>query len=61
MGMPRRIDIGNEHAGITISYTRARKALYISGWYDRCVGIEGAEIPLAEFLARLGIGKEALV
>jgi len=56
---PKRIDIGDVESGISITYTKSRKTLYISGWYDHCVGIEGEEIPLGEFMARLGIGKEA--
>ena len=68
MANPKRIDCingkfytpeeaiaGSQSAGITIIYIKSRKTLYISGWYDDCAGIEGGEIPLTDFLEKLGI------
>jgi len=54
---PRKqcIDLGGDSEGITIQYTKSRRMLNIHGHYDHYVGIEGAEIPLGEFLTRLGV------
>jgi hypothetical protein len=45
----------HSHEGISIRWTRSRGALYVSGWYDGFVGIQGEEVPLREFLQRIGI------
>ncbi len=46
---------GHQSSGIQIEYTKSRDALYISGYYDDCVGIQGTEISVKDFCARLGI------
>lgn len=42
-------------SGIQIEYIKSRDVLYISGFYDSCVGIEGTEISVKDFCDRLGI------
>jgi len=46
---------GYQTSGIQIEYIKSRDALYISGFYDNCVGIEGTKISFTEFCNRLGI------
>jgi len=46
---------GFQTSGIQIEYTKSRDVLYISGYFDNCVGIEGTEISFTEFCNRLGI------
>jgi hypothetical protein len=55
--MPKTLYVGNcIRNGIDITWTRSReKQLYISGWYDSCVGIEGEELSLRYFFNELGI------
>ena len=56
--MPKELLITDEdwrHSGIQIEYTKSRDVLYISGWYDSCVGIQGEEISFKEFCDKLGI------
>ena len=56
MSEPRRVEFGtNQSAGIRIEYIQRRKILYIRGWFDHFVGIEGGEIALVEFCKQLGI------
>ena len=51
----QKIDIGGRNSGISVSYLKSRRILYISGYYDSMIGIEGAEMSLGEFLKALGI------
>lgn len=44
-----------QSSGIGIEYIKSRDVLYISGYYDHFVGIEGTEISFKEFCDRLGI------
>lgn len=44
--------------GIDVTYFYKTKEIGISGWYDTCVGIEGAMMPLRDFFEALGITKE---
>lgn len=46
---------GYQNSGIQIEYTKSRDVLYISGYYDRFVGIQGTEISFTDFCDRLGI------
>jgi len=46
--------------GIHISYSRRRGTVTVSGWYDHCVGIEGEELTLDEFLTRIGVTRRDL-
>jgi len=46
---------GYQTSGIQIEYIKSRDVLYISGFYDNCVGIEGTEIKFKDFCDRLGI------
>lgn len=48
------------HSGIMVSYTKSTNKIYISGWYDSFVGIEGKEWDLADFLNELGITKKII-
>lgn len=51
---PEPADPG-DRSGITVEWTKTRGVLYIDGWYDTRVGIQGTEISLREFFDRLGI------
>lgn len=61
MGEPRRIesqyaDIGiGRDSGVVVEYVARRKVIRVWGWHSTIVGIEGFEMPLEEFLAKLGI------
>jgi hypothetical protein len=44
-----------KHSGIQIEYTKSRKSLYICGWYDSFVGIDGTALTLEQFFKLLGI------
>ncbi len=46
---------GYQNSGIQVKYIKSRDMLYISGWYDSVVGIEGTEIRFKDFCQRLGI------
>jgi len=50
-----KIDFGTPSSGIQIDFIKSRQVLYISGYYDHYVGIEGKEFTLKEFCTRLGI------
>lgn len=58
--MPKTIYIPRDatSSGISVEWTKSSDKLYISGWYDGCVGIEGQEFSLAAFLLKLGIGEK---
>ena len=47
-------------SGIDVTYIKRRNVIRISGWYDTCVGIEGQEFDLQEFLDKLGVRKSAI-
>ena len=52
------IQFGDGHSeGVLIQYTRSRRTVHVSGWYDSMVGIEGGSIGLAAFLGALGISE----
>lgn len=55
--MPVKIQLGrdSEFEGIAVEYTKSSQIISIWGWYDSFVGIQGDALPLAEFLAKLGI------
>jgi hypothetical protein len=55
--MPHYLNIGPEsqRTGIRIEWTPSTERLYISGWYDFMVGIEGESLTLREFFDRLNI------
>lgn len=42
-------------SGIQIQYIKSRKVLFITGWFDHCVGIGGVEIPIDKFCELLGL------
>ena len=46
---------GAKHSGIAVEWYTSKKKLYIHGWYDSMVGIEGKEFNLIDFFSRLGI------
>jgi len=46
---------GRQSSGIQVEYTKSRDVLYISGYYDDCVGIQGTELSVKDFCDRLGI------
>ncbi|MDO8670188.1 MAG: hypothetical protein Q7O66_02015 [Dehalococcoidia bacterium] len=60
--MPKsfRVPSDAEHSGMEITYTKSRRVLYIGGWYDDFVGIQGEEISLADFFERLGITRKEI-
>lgn len=55
--MPKTFYISPEHSnsGISVEYIKTKRDIYISGWYDDFVGIEGERMGLDEFFNRLGI------
>jgi hypothetical protein len=55
--MPKTIYLPKDasRSGIAIEWTKTTKRLYIHGWYDSFVGIEGEGMSLREFFDRLGI------
>lgn len=57
--MPKEIVIPRDrkfcNSGIQIEYTPSRNRLYISGFYDSCVGIEGEGFSLVDFFKELEI------
>lgn len=55
------IDIGTDNSGISIVYYKSKRRLWITGWYDHYVGIEGASMSLGRFLRDLGIDEKAVV
>jgi hypothetical protein len=48
-------DRSYRNSGIRIQYIKSRDVLYIDGFYDDFVGIEGTEISVKDFAERLGI------
>lgn len=40
----------SRHSGIDITINKKNRSFYVSGWYDGCVGIQGAEIKLDDFI-----------
>lgn len=48
----------SDRNGIMIRYTKSKRMLDISGWYDRMVGIEGQMLTLREFFDRCGITRK---
>ena len=56
---PRQVE--DKHSGISITWTKSRQMLDVSGWYDQFVEIEGDCPTLKEFFDVLGItNKEVL-
>lgn len=45
----------SSNSGISLDYIKSRKRIYISGWYDSCVGIQGDSLELKDFFLKLGI------
>jgi hypothetical protein len=45
----------NGSSGIDITYIKSRDTLWISGWFDSCVGLGGVEITVDKFCELLGI------
>jgi len=60
--MPKTLYLPKEptspRSGIAITYTPSARRIDVSGWYDSCVGIEGASMRLGEFLRELGISEQ---
>lgn len=58
MSEPKRIAASADgSSGVDVTYVKRRRTLLLGGWYDGMFGIYtgDADIPLAEFLDRLGI------
>lgn len=53
--LPERKPNDFRTSGIQIEYIKSRDVLYISGYYDECVGIQETEITFKDFCDRLGI------
>ena len=49
------IYLGDRFSGISLEYTKKDRSLYVSGWYDSCVGIEGHQLSLADLCRQCGI------
>ena len=60
MGKPKQIRIGDKSSGVIIEYVKSRKTIYVNGWYDTIVGIEGVEMSLDAFCEQLGIQRKDL-
>jgi hypothetical protein len=48
MGERRFIELGVKNFSSGVDFTVTRKGVYVGGWYDGFVGIEGRLIPWAE-------------
>jgi len=51
---------GGGESGVTVTYVKSKRVVYLTGWYDGFVGVWTGDagekgLPLAEFLDRLGI------
>jgi len=58
--MPKTLFIGGGYSsGVDITWTKTTQNIYIGGWYDGCVGIEGKSFSLKEFFDELGITEKA--
>ena len=55
--MPKTIYLPEDatRSGIDITWTPSANRIDISGWYDSCVGLDGASMLLRDFFERLGI------
>ena len=60
MAQPRKIVVGDKHEGVAIQFIKSRKVVFVYGWYDTYIGIEGNDIPLEDFCRRLGIQRKDL-
>lgn len=40
----------SKYSGVDITINKKKRSFYVSGWYDGCVGIQGAEIKLDDFI-----------
>jgi hypothetical protein len=45
--------MANDASGVSIEYRKRDKTVYISGWYDHFVGIEGQRVELIWLLESL--------
>lgn len=45
-------------SGICVEYIKSRRTIYIDGWYDSGVGIQGGEFDLSKFFGMLGITRK---
>lgn len=53
--MPKTIYFGDDSSGIDVTWTKSTQRIYISGWFDGFVGIQGESLTLKEFFDRLEI------
>ena len=55
--MPKSLRFSKSYAnsGIEVEFTKSTQMIYVCGWYDSCVGIEGTSLSLKDFLGGLGI------
>ena len=58
--MPKTLWVtkGHSRSGISVTWTKSKQRIDISGWYDSCVGIEGESFALKDFFDRLGISEK---
>jgi len=47
--------IGDDWSGISLEFTRKRRTIDISGYYDSIVGIEGATLPAWQLFRDMGM------
>ena len=45
------VRVGDASSGIQVTYTKSRRMVHLSGWFDHICAIEGGNIPLSDFLA----------
>jgi len=55
--LKQQIQFGDDTSGISVVYIKSRNVLQVGGWYDHIAGIQSTEIPLPEFLDKLGVPK----
>ena len=55
--MPKTLCIPRDagRSGISVTYTKSRNVISVSGYYDSCVGIDGESFALYEFFELLEI------
>jgi len=59
MNKSKHIKTGDKNKGVSVTYIKSRKVLSLTAWYDGGYGgMNSEEMPLAEFMERLGITKK---
>ncbi len=51
----QRLDACSDWDGVTVSYRKKDRMVFLSGWYEQYAGISGDEVSLGALLVGLGI------